>query len=82
MVFNVPIGAHGAHKLNQLQHWLGLRSERPKNLYESAKERFSKTANAAEEHETANEYTNGNLPEAHVEKIPSTEAGLVTERKV
>lgn len=32
LVFAVPISVHGANKLHQLRYWLGLSSDRPKDL--------------------------------------------------
>lgn len=40
MVFAVPISLHGANKLHQIQYWLGLSSDRPRNMETIMRENF------------------------------------------
>jgi len=43
-IFSMPIHIHGANKLQQLQYWLRMRPDRPRDIREIAREHFSAIA--------------------------------------
>jgi len=50
-VFSVPISVHGANKLHQLRHWLGLSSSPPRDMEEIMRENFLSSLPSARGHD-------------------------------